>query len=279
MKTLVLFLMASLMAAQTSARKPTDKPKESAKPVATPAVERGSPTKTVAYSEKDVVTLKTKLRYTTLIVLPKSEQILEVTCGDKELWVVNGGQNMAYIKPAKPGAHTNVNIITASGNIYSFLLSEVSEDAKAEPDLKVFVEPNEESMISAAANAPRFYSSQQVDDYKQQVELAREEAKRTRASAQATIDKGISTFVDSVRFPYRFEAGRKPFYVRAMYTDDRFTYIRARPEETPTLYEFKDGKPNLVNFTYRNGMYIVDKVLDTGYLAIGKQKLVFSKQE
>jgi hypothetical protein len=37
----------------------------------------------------------------------------------------------------------------------------------------------------------------------------------------------------------------------------------------------KDGKPNLVQFEFRDGTYIAAKVLDSGYLAIGKQKLAF----
>ena len=85
--------------------------------------------------------------------------------------------------------------------------------------------------------------------------------------------------MSNVRFPYRFEAGKKPFFVRAMYHDDKFTYIQARPEETPTLYEIKDGKPNLVNFSYKDGVYVVDKILDQGYLAIGKRKLAFTREE
>jgi hypothetical protein len=41
----------------------------------------------------------------------------------------------------------------------------------------------------------------------------------------------------------------------------------------------KDGKPNLIQFEFRNGTYIVAKVLDRGYLAIGKQKLSFARPE
>ena len=41
----------------------------------------------------------------------------------------------------------------------------------------------------------------------------------------------------------------------------------------------KDGKPNLINFEYQNGLYVVNKVLSDGYFAIGKQKLAFSKQD
>ena len=235
--------------------------------------------KVIQYNDRDVVKIKTKLRYTTLIVLPKNEQILDFTCGDKEFWVVNGNQNFAYVKPAKAGAETNLNLVTASGNIYSFVLSEISEAPNAQADLKVFVELASQPMAEAASTPPRFVSAQVADDYRQQAEIAKEETRQVKQSAQSAIDSGISKFITNVRFPYRFEAGRKPFFVRAMYHDDKFTYIQARPEETPTLYEVKDGKPNLVNFDYKDGVYVVGKILDEGYLAIGKQKLGFERQE
>jgi type IV secretory pathway VirB9-like protein len=235
--------------------------------------------KVIAYGDKDVVKLRTKLRYTTLIVLPKNEQILDFTCGDKEYWVVNGTQNFAYIKPARERAETNLNLITASGNVYSFMLAEVSETPGAMPDLKVFIEPKEDSMVSAVSAAPKFVSAQVVEDYRQQVNLAREETRQVKQTAQAAIDSGVSKFLDNVRFPYRFEAGKKPFFVRAMYHDDKFTYLQARPEETPTLYEIQDGKPNLISFDYKNGVYVTEKILDRGYLAIGKKKLNFTREE
>src|SRR5215471_7865143 len=105
------------------------------------------------YGERDVLRLNAKLRYTTLIILPRNEQILDFTCGDKEYWVVNGTQNLAYVKPAKVGSRTNLNLITASGNIYSFVLAEVSETPEAVPDLKVFVETDDHAMRSASEAA------------------------------------------------------------------------------------------------------------------------------
>ena len=245
----------------------------------TPLAEAQPEARVIQYSEKDVVKVRTKLRYTTLIVLPKNEQILDYTCGDKEFWVVNGNQNFAYVKPAKAGAETNLNLVTASGNIYSFVLNEISETPNAQADLKVFVELSSQPMTEAASAPPRFVSAQVAEDYRQQADIAKEETKQVKQSAQAAIDSGISKFITNVRFPYRFEAGRKPFLVRAMYHDDKFTYIQARPEETPTLYEVKDGKPNLVSFDYKDGVYVVGKILDEGYLAIGKQKLSFERQE
>jgi len=238
----------------------------------------GSSVKAVTYSDTDIIKVRTKLRYTTLIVLPKAEEILDFTTGDKDFWVVNGAQNFAYIKPAKAGAQTNLNLVTASGNVYSFALAEISEVADASPDLKVFVEVKA-GTLAKADGSPRFVSAQVAEDYKQQVELAKEETRRAKEAAQDEIDRGISQFVSNVRFPYRFEAGKKPFNVRAMYNDDKFTYIQARPEETPTLYELRDGKPNLINYEYRNGVYVVTKILDRGYLAIGKKKLYFRREE
>jgi len=244
-----------------------------------PALPAPAEAKVISYGEKDVVQIKTKLRYSTLLVLPKNEQILDFTCGDKDWWVINGAQNFAYVKPTKAGAQSNLNLITASGNVYSFVLVEVSEVPDAQPDLKVFIEPSDHSLLEAANEAPKFVSAREAEDYKRQVASAKDETRQIKGESQATIDRGISRFVSKVRFAYRFEAGKKPFYVRAMYHDDHFTYIQARPEETPTLYEIKDRQPNLVNFDYKDGVYVVDKILDRGYLVVGKQKLAFMREE
>ena len=236
-----------------------------------------------SYGEKDIIRVSAKVKFTTVLVLPKNEVILDFTCGDKEFWVVNGTQNLAYVKPAKAGASTNLNLVTASGNVYSFLLTEVSDDKTAEPDLKVFIEPRDESMIGAINAAPRFVTAQQVDDYRQQAEIAKTETREAKDAAQAAIEHEVSRYKSeypgSLKFQYRFEARKKPFSVTVIYHDDKFTYIQANPQETPALYEIKDGKPNLVQFEFKNGLYVVGKVLDDGYLAIGKQRLGFTRAE
>ena len=138
-------------------------------------------------------------------------------------------------------------------------------------------------MVAAMNGAPKFVSASQVEDYRQQVELAKEETREAKQQAQAAIDsqaaKFRSDYPTGLRFTYQFEHDKKPFQVTAIYHDDKFTYIQARPEETPALYEVKDGKPNLINFEYRNGTYVVTKILDSGYLAIGKARMNFSRQE
>jgi type IV secretion system protein VirB9 len=246
-----------------------------------PSASTPAAAKVVSYAEQDVVAVRAKIRFTTLIVLPKQEQILDYTCGDKEYWVVNGSQNFAYVKPARPGSRTNLNLITASGNVYSFVLTEVSESPDTEPDLKVFILPKDDSMVSAANGQPRFVSAQQIEDYRQQVETAKQQARDAREEVQAAIERQTSEFrqqyPEHLKFEYRFEGGRRPLNVTAMYHDGKFTYIQAHPQEPPALYEVKDGKPNLIQFEFHNGTYVVSKVLDDGYLAIGKQKLPFTR--
>ncbi len=39
----------------------------------------------------------------------------------------------------------------------------------------------------------------------------------------------------------------------------------------------KDGKPNLINFELANGVYVIPKIVDQGYLAVGKKKLAFER--
>ena len=239
--------------------------------------------KVVSYGERDVIAVKAKVRFTTLIVLPKQEQILDFTCGDKEFWIVNGSQNFAYVKPAKAGSRTNLNLITASGNVYSFVLSEVTNETDSEPDLKIFVELKDESMLSAANGQPRFVSAQQVEDYRRQVEIAKAEARDAKQAAQTAIERETGEFraeyPANLKFPYRVETAKRPFNVTAIFNDGKFTYIQAHPDEPPALYELKDGKPDLVQFDFHNGTYVVAKVLDSGYLAIGKQKLSFIRLE
>lgn len=239
--------------------------------------------KVVSYGERDVIAVKAKVRFTTLIVLPKQEQILDFTCGDKEFWIVNGSQNFAYVKPAKAGSRTNLNLITASGNVYSFVLSEVTNETDSEPDLKIFVELKDESMLSAANGQPRFVSAQQVEDYRRQVEIAKAEARDAKQAAQTAIERETGEFraeyPANLKFPYRVETAKRPFNVTAIFNDGKFTYIQAHPDEPPALYELKDGKPDLVQFEFHNGTYVVAKVLDSGYLAIGKQKLSFIRLE
>src|SRR5476651_486762 len=112
-------------------------------------------TREVTYSPRSIVPINAKLRFTTMIILPESEQILDFVCGDYYFWVVSGIQNLAYVKPAKAGASTNLNLVTASSNVYSFLLTE----GTAEADLKLYVVSDGTMPGGAGTGAKKFYAA------------------------------------------------------------------------------------------------------------------------
>lgn len=236
--------------------------------------------RTVSAGPHDVIRVRAKVRHSTLIVLPKSEKILDFLCGDAGYWKIEGAENLAYVKPAKTGSQTNLNLVTASGNIYSFLLNEVSDDRTSGPvpDIKVFIETKDETMLAAAAGPPRFVAAQVAADYRQELERAKEAARLLKAASQDSVDKAQVAFIDNVRFAYRFKENVMPFRIQKIYTDGKFTYIEGHPQEPPAVYEIKDGKPNLIEFEFSNDRYVIRKVVENGYLQIGKKKLIFEKR-
>jgi type IV secretion system protein VirB9 len=238
----------------------------------------------VKYAKEDIVPIRAKLRFSTLIVLPEEEEILDFTTGDKEFWVINGAHNLCYVHPAQAGIRSNLNLITASGHVYSFLLTEISNEPNAEPDLKLFVEPKEGSTIAVSSGLHGYVSAGEVQAYKKELETLRTQAAErihiaeTRAAEQ--VNHFRSTYATKLQFDYLLnpKAAQEPFLVSAIYHDDAFTYIRCSAREKPALYELKDGKPSLISFQFENGVYIAPKIIDSGYLAIGKKKLPFARR-
>src|SRR6266567_63069 len=238
----------------------------------------------VKYSKEDIVPVRAKLRFSTLIILPEDEEILDFTTGDKEFWVINGAHNLCYIHPAQAGIRSNLNLITASGHVYSFLLTEISNQPNAEPDLKLFVEPKEGSSIAVNSGLRGYVSAGEAQAYKKELETLRSQvADQVRAAqAQSTeqLNQFRSSYATRLQFDYPLDskAGREPFLVSAIYHDDAFTFIKCSAREKPALYEIKDGRPNLISFQVENGVYIAPKIIDTGYLAIGQKKLLFARR-
>jgi len=238
----------------------------------------------VKYSKEDIVPVRAKLRFSTLIVLPEGEEILDFTTGDKEFWVINGAHNLCYVHPAQAGIRSNLNLITASGHVYSFLLTEISNQPNAELDLKIFVEPKEGSGIAVSTGLRGYVSAGEAEAYKKELETLRSQTADQIHAAQAQSTEQLNHFRSSYAtklqfdYPLDLKAGREPFLVSAIYHDDSFTYIKCGAREKPALYEIKDGKPNLISFQFENGVYIAPKIIDTGYLAIGKKKLPFARR-
>src|SRR5260370_29257260 len=137
--------------------------------VSTPAMPARAATEAAArvvkYSKEDIVPVRAKLRFSTLIVLPEDEEILDFTTGDKEFWVINGAHNLCYVHPAQAGIRSNFNLITASGHLYSFLLTEISNQPTAERDLNLFIEPKEDSGIAVNSGLRGYVSEGEAQAY------------------------------------------------------------------------------------------------------------------
>src|SRR6266700_1240467 len=240
--------------------------------------------RTVKYSQQDIVPVRAKLRFSTLIVLPQNEEILDFATGDKEFWIINGAHNLCYVHPAKAAIRSNLNLITATGHVYSFLLNEVSNQPNAEPDLKLFIELKDGSSITGNTYLHGFVRAAEAEAYKKELETLRNQTEQQVRAAQTQASEEVNKFragyQSKLQFDYSFssKASREPFLVSAIYHDAEFTYIKCGAREKPTLYEIKDGKPNLINFQFENGVYIAPKILDSGYLAIGTKKLTFSRR-
>lgn len=224
----------------------------------------------VTASDRSVVPLNTKLRYTTMVVLPQDEEILDVICGDRDFWVISATQNIAHVKPAKDGATTNLNLVTASGAIYSFLLT---EGKTTQPDLKVYVTADS----NIARGKPKYYSANQVAALQDELSEVKAAIQLTHARSEEALASFRKEYPATLAFSYGTPKYEKPFLVRSIWHDGQFTYIRSDARELPTLYELRDGQPSLVNFQVQNGTYVIPKVLDRAYLALGKERFAFQQ--
>jgi len=222
----------------------------------------------VKYHANDIVSVHAKMRYTTLIELPSTEKILEVATGDKDFWIIDTVGNYCFLHPAKEGIQSNLNLITDKGTVYSFTLDDTGS---ADPDLKVVIEPSDPSSLAAANGATKLVSATEVDAARAQAQAAQSHA--TEAVEQFRADYPTQ----ALQFDYVFKQ-EKPFAVSAIYHDDKFTYIKSSASEKFSVYELKDGKPDLITFQLKDSTYVIPTVVDRGYLQIGKHKLEFQRK-
>ena len=222
----------------------------------------------VKYHTNDIVGVRAKMRYTTLIQLPSTEKIMEVATGDKDFWIIDTVGNYCFLHPAKEGIRSNLNLITDKGSVYSFTLDDVES---ADPDLKVVIYPSDASAIAAANGVGKMVPASEVATAQAQMQLA-------QAHAVAAIEQFRANYpTQALKFDYSFR-DEKPFDVSAIYHDDKFTYIRSSAAEKFSIYGVKDGKSDLITFQLKDSTYVIPTVVDHGYLEIGKHRLDFKRK-
>lgn len=221
------------------------------------------------------------LLQSTLIVLPAEEKVANVFAGDTVNWIFDGGHvasRFISVKPKTANAATDIHIVSDHGNEYTLQLREVSNDSDARFDSKVFIDPGDQAAKDRLAQLPIFVPVAELEKAKQEAAAAKAAQAAEFKAEQSKGEQFRSEYPGSLHFDYTWDEKKaKELGLQQIWRDDKFTYLRGEFQETPALYELKDGKGSLINFDFNAGLYTVPKQLEHGYLAIGKQKVNFHR--
>ncbi|MBE7157843.1 MAG: TrbG/VirB9 family P-type conjugative transfer protein [Rhodospirillales bacterium] len=222
------------------------------------------------------------LLQSTLILLPAEEKVATVFGGDTSSWVFDGGHvasRFISIKPKIAGSSTDVHIVSDHGNEYTLQLREVSNDGDPHFDSKVFVTPGDQTGKDKIAALPVFVPAADLDRAKREAAEAAAKEATERKAAETKAEAYRSAYPGQLHFDYTWDRKKAGLLgLQEVWRDDKFTYLRGKFQETPVLYELKDGKGSLINWDYSDGLYTVPKTVLQGYLTIGKQRVDFRKE-
>ena len=229
--------------------------------------------------------IRAGLLQSTLILLPAEEKVATVFGGDTVSWVFDGGHvasRFISIKPKTANSTTDVHIVSDHGNEYTLQLREITGDADAHYDSKVFLSPGDKAgkdkLLEPPVFVPAAEMKAQVDRLQSEVAAVKTSEATTRKAAETEAETYRSSYPGQLHFDYTWnEKTGKALGLQQIWRDDKFTYLRGHFGETPALYELKDGKGSLINFDFAGGLYTVPKTLDHGYLSIGKQRVDFHR--
>ena len=237
-------------------------------------------TVTVTDTEQPPVILTGQLQ-ATLIVLPPEEKVATVFGGDTVNWVFDGGHvasRFISVKPKTAGSSTDLHIVSDHGNEYTLQLREVSSDADAHFDSKVMISPGDQAGKDKLAAMPVFVPAADLDRAKAEAATAKAAQVAELKAESNKAEQYRSQYPGTLHFDYTWDRKKgDDLGLQQVWHDDQFTYMRGRFQETPALYELKDGKPSLINFDFSNGLYTVPKEVAHGYLTIGKKKVEFDR--
>lgn len=225
--------------------------------------------------------IRTGLLQSTLIMLPAEEKVATVFGGDTVDWVFDGGHvasRFISVKPKVANSTTDVHIISDHGNEYTLQLAEVSSDPDPHFDSKVFITPGDQGAKDKLAAMPVFVPAAELDRAKQETAAAKAAEEAAVKAEAAKAEQYRSTYPGTLHFDYAWDEKKgRELGLEQVWHDGKFTYLRGQFQETPALYELKDGKPALINFDFADGLYTIPKDVAHGYLAIGKKKVEFNR--
>jgi type IV secretory pathway VirB9-like protein len=227
--------------------------------------------------------IRAGLLQSTLILLPAEEKIATVFGGDTVDWVFDAGHvasRFISVKPKLANATTDIHIVSDHGNEYTLQLQEITNDSDDHFDSKVFIVPGDKAAKDRLADLPVFVPAAELEKAKQDAVAAKAAQAAELKAEEGKAETYRSQYPGSLHFDYSWDPKKgKELGLQQIWHDDKFTYLRGQFQETPALYELKDGKGSLINFDFNGGLYTVPKQLDNGYLTIGKKRVDFRRSE
>jgi type IV secretory pathway VirB9-like protein len=252
----------------------------------TPHLQPSAPRTLVITDSAPPPVVRVSLLQSTLFELPTGEKVVTVFGGDTNSWIFDAGHvasRYVSIKPKIADETTDVHIVSDHGNEYTIELREISSE-KDNPhfDSKVYISSSDAKAADNIAKAPVFVPAAEAEAKEAQLKKEADDAKKAAEADHRAVTTAAETFKasypGSLHFDFTWDQKKgAALGIQQIWRDDKFTYLRGRFQETPALYEVKDKKPSLINFDYNNGLYTVPKELESGYLAIGKQKVEFHR--
>ena len=242
--------------------------------------------RSVTVGERAVVPVYVCEFQDTLLILPDNELVRKSFVADTVNWKLESARDdqasrYISIKVKEPlTKQTTLNVISDHDSSYTFRLVLSSEHC----DSKVSIDADSQLATHIRTTKP-WASPAEVAAMEQQVAQAKQNAAADKAKADAQVDAFRADYPSKLKFDYRFDPKTaEKMGIREIFHDGKFTYVSANPQETPALYEIKDGKPSLIAFEFKDGLYSTARIIDQGYLAVGgngngkrQEKLAFKR--
>jgi type IV secretion system protein VirB9 len=252
----------------------------------TPHLQPSAPRTLVITDSAPPPVVRVGLLQSTLFELPAGEKVVTVFGGDTNSWIFDAGHvasRYVSIKPKIADETTDVHIVSDHGNEYTIELHEISSD-KDNPhfDSKINISSSDTKAADNIAKPPMFVPAAEADAKEAQLRKEADDAKKAAEADHKTVATAAESFKASypgtLRFDYTWDQKKgAALGIQQIWRDDKFTYLRGQFQETPALYELKDGKGSLINYDFANGLYTIPKTVVQGYLSIGKQRVEFKQ--
>ena len=238
----------------------------------------------VPAAEDAPLTVMTRVRHVSTVVLPETAEIVEVVAGDPEQWDVSAAAHLVFVRPLAPGVRSNLVLLTAAGDVVPIAVVE-SADATVDAVVRVGTaavrEPDSapvlafaEAVEATAAEASETWAAVAAAEAR-----AADRVEAARIAALEQLDENREAYPRQLQFDYRWPAAAAgyPWVVEAMWHDGRRTYVRTRAI-SPVLYERVNGELERVSVSavLDDVLHVVPRVLGSGALEVGGERLPWS---